>query len=108
MNFQHKTLAEGRWYTFSLAEQLGNVGSEISRAIKARGDAQRYENAITRAFELLYLTIQDKRWFGRLKELTRIREVLCDTVYGEGIYQTSLEDLDRYFYYFAYAARNGI
>ena len=96
MNFQHKTLAEGRWHTFSLAEQLGNIGSEISRAIKARGDAQRYENAITRAFELLYLTIQDKRWFGRLKELTRIREVLCD------------EDLDRYFYYFAYAARNGI
>lgn len=105
MTFQHQSLAEGRWYNLSLAEQLANIGSEVSRAIKAKHDKTRFENAICRALELFYLTINDPRWIGRLKELTRTREVLCDIVYGDNQFGTSLEDLDRYFYYFAYSAR---
>ena len=33
--FQHQSLAEGRWFTLSLAEQLANIGSEVSRAIRS-------------------------------------------------------------------------
>jgi hypothetical protein len=33
MTVQHRELAAGRWATLSLAEQLGNIGSEISQAI---------------------------------------------------------------------------
>lgn len=103
--FQHQSLTEGRWFTFSLAEQLGNVGSEIHRAIRARGDKKRFEGALFRGLELLDLTIRDIRWRRRLKELLRVREVLCDAFFGGIEYGTSLEDLDKYFYYFAYAAR---
>jgi hypothetical protein len=28
---RHRELAAGRWQTLSLAEQLGNVGSEVGR-----------------------------------------------------------------------------
>lgn len=102
---QHESLAAGRWFTLSLAEQLGNVGSEISRAIRARGDEKRYEGCIARAVELLNLTISDPRWGKRLKELTRTRESFWDAVLGGKEYGTTLEALDRYFYYFALAAR---
>lgn len=30
---QHKSLAAGRWFTFSLIEQLAHVGSEIEWTI---------------------------------------------------------------------------
>ena len=103
--FQHQSLAAGKWSTFSLAEQLGNIGSEVSRAIRARGDEKRFEGCILRALELFELTIRDSRWRKRLKELTRAREVFCDAVLGGSEYGSSLEELDRYFYYFALAAR---
>ncbi len=103
--FQHQTLAAGRWSKFSLAEQLGNIGSEVSRAIKAGNDTKRFEGCFIRALELFDLTIQDPRWKGRLKEITRAREVLCDAFLGGAEYGTTLEDLDRYFFYFALSAR---
>ena len=106
MTFQLQSLAAGRWFEFSLAEQMANIGSEVSRAIRARGDEKRFQGAVTRALELFHLTISDPRWRGRLKELTRIRELFCAAVLGSHEYQTTLEDLDRYFYYFAYAARS--
>jgi hypothetical protein len=106
IKFQHQSLAEGRWFEFSLAEQLGNIGSEVSRAIRARADEKRFEGAIIRALELFDLTINDPRWHKRLKELTRARELFCDAAYGGLEYGTSLEDLDRYFTYFALAARS--
>ncbi len=33
MEFQQKSLAEGRWAQMSLSEQMANIGSEISRAL---------------------------------------------------------------------------
>lgn len=91
-------------------EQLGNVGSEISRARHWQGKNTRYfENSIFRALELLDLTLADPRWIKahRLKEIARAREVVCDAYYGGKEYGSTLEDLDKYFYYFAYAARAG-
>lgn len=105
MPFQHQELAAGRWHTLSLAEQLGNIGSEISRARKAQGDERRFSSAIARAFELLDLTISDLRWRKRLKELLRIREAIGDATLGGKEYGTTLEDMDRYFYQFALAVR---
>lgn len=106
MNIQHKELADGRWFTLSFAEQMGNIGSEISRAAAAKEDQKRW-SAITRAFELLDLTLQDDRWRGRRKEITRVREVLGDAVLGGKDYGTTLTDLDHYFFPFAFAARTG-
>ncbi len=105
MGFQHQSLAAGKWQQYSLAEQLGNIGSEVGRTLRANNDPVRRENAALRTLELFDLTIRDPRWKHRLKEITRAREVFCDIVYGKGEYGITLEDLDRYFYYFAYAAR---
>lgn len=106
MAIQHKNLAAGGWQKLSLAEQLGNIGSEISRALNWRGkDEKLYENAINRAFELLDLTIVDSRWRSRLKEIVRVRELLADAMFNGKEYKTSLEDLNRYFFHFALATR---
>jgi len=105
MEFQHKSLAKGKWFELSLMEQLANIGSEISRATKAKNDEKRFNAAVLRALELFDLTISDSRWKKRLKEITRTRELFCDIVYGNCQYETSLEDLDKYFFYFGLAAR---
>jgi acyl-CoA hydrolase len=63
--------------------------------------------AFERALELIDLTLADPRWRGRLKEIARAREVLCDAADGGRDYGATLEDLDRYFLDFAVLARRG-
>ena len=106
MAFAHKNLASGRWYELSLMEQLGNIGSEVSRARNWKDkDEKIFNDAVERALELFDLTLQDPRWHGRLREINRAREVFCDAVFGGKEYRSTLEDLDRYFLNFALAAR---
>ena len=102
---RHAGLAGGRWQQLTLAEQLANVGAEVGR-MRRRAAAQRTA-AFERALELLDLTLADPRWRGRLKEIARAREVLCDAADGGREYGATLEDLDRYFLDFALAARRG-
>lgn len=114
---QHKTLAKKGWGQLSLAEQLGNIGSEISRAIHWNGkDENLFKQAVERALELFDLTLDDPRWIGHSpyrslrrsagrQEIARVREVFCDTVFGDQKYSTTLADLLRYFDQFAYLAR---
>ncbi len=102
----HRGLASGRWQQFSLVEQLANVGSEVGRMRRWKGrDERLMTGAFERALELLDLTLADPRWRGRLREIARARELLCDAATGGGEYGTMLEDLDRYFLAFAVAAR---
>ena len=106
MSYQHKTLATGGWSKLTLSEQMGNVGSEVSRALNWRGkDDKFFTGAVERSLELLDFTIADLRWRSGLRELTRAREFLCDAVLGKAQYHISLEDLDSYFFQFALAAR---
>ena len=62
-------------------------------------------NAFDRALELLDMTIGDDRWRGRLKELTRLRELLIDAFLGGETYGSRLADFSQYFFDFALAAR---
>lgn len=102
----HKELASGRWHTLSLAEQMGNIGSEVGRARRAEGqDDARFRGAVDRALELFGLTLADPRWHGRLREIGRAYEVFCDAVLGGTEYGSTLADLERYFMQFAIAAR---
>jgi hypothetical protein len=106
MTFKHKILAEGRWRDLSLKEQLGNIGSEVSRTLYWKDrDEKLFWGAVLRALELFDLTLDDPRWRGRLREIGRAREVFCDAVYGGQLYKSSLQDLLPYFDQFAYAAR---
>ena len=103
---QHIKLAEGGWQKLTLAEQLGNIGSEVSRAVKWKNrDENLYQNAIKRAFELIDLTLCDPRFRSRLKEVARLREFLADALFGGKAYGSKLEDIDRYLFQFALAAR---
>jgi hypothetical protein len=107
MNYQHQELSAGRWFEFTLLEQMANVGSEVERAILWRGkNNHEYSiKAVERALELLDLSIADVKNRRRLKELTRLREVLVDYFYGDNQYASSDELWRNYFYAFAYAAR---
>jgi hypothetical protein len=106
MSAVHTELAGGRWQTFSLVEQLANVGSEVERAIgwskKNRPDYSM--NAFYRGLELLDLTIADPRHRRRLKELTRLREVLLDYFFGSNEFGSSDLAWHRYFHAFGMAA----
>jgi hypothetical protein len=102
---QHLESARITWAKFSLVEQMANIGSEVSRVLRARGNQARYWGAVSRALDLFYLTVDDPRWRGRLKEILRVRELFASAVLGSDEYKTSLEDLDRYFDYFARMAR---
>jgi len=111
LEYIHQNLVAGWWFELTLAEQLGNVGSEVGRAVKwhNKNNFKNRNYALDRAFELLDLTILDERWRGvKLKELCRVRELLADTFYGDREYHDTPENLEKYFYQFALAARISI
>ena len=108
MNQQHQGLAAGRWRELSLCEQMGNIGSEVSRAISwsERRNVEYSEKAFIRMLELLDLTLADERWRGlRRKEIARVREVICDSFNGGLQFGSSLAAWNNYFLPFAIAAR---
>ncbi len=109
MEVIHKELAKGKWFQLSLCEQLGNIGSEINRALRWKDrDKDNFEDAVNRALELFDLTLKDPRWKKRLKEIARARELFCDAITGGKEYKSSLQDLDRYFFYYALCARRNM
>ena len=106
MTPQHTTLAAGRWRAMTLAEQLGNIGSEVHRARLAQGKNDvRFQAAVDRALELFDLTRDDPRWHGRLFELARARDVFTDAVLGGIEYGSTLEKLEPFFDRFALLAQ---
>ena len=106
MSYQHQSLASGRWYKFSLMEQMANIGSEVERTIRWRqkNNLEYSAKAFDRALELLELTISDRRHQHRLRELTRLRETLLDYFVGDNRFNASDENWKKYFYAFSYAA----
>lgn len=95
-----------KWNQLSLMEQLGNLGSEISRADHwLNKDKAIFDHAVDRALTLFDLILEDPRWNKRHQEIARSREVFCDIIFGENSYKSSLRDLLHYFDQFAYAAR---
>ena len=106
---QHRDLAAGRWWELSLHEQLGHVGSEISRAIRwTDRNPDLARGALHRALELLDLTLADPRQRQsppRLREIARTREVVVDFFAGSNEYGSSGPSLQKYFDAYALAAR---
>jgi len=105
MTTHHKGLVSGRWQALTLAEQMGNIGSEVSRASLKQEKEKEFQSAVERALELFDLTLADPRWKGRCREIARAREVFCDAALGGGTYKNSLSDLVSYFDEFAIMAR---
>lgn len=103
---QHSTLEKGKWFELSLYEQMGNIGTEVGRIVRAKNqnDQQALDNARDRSLELFDLTIADPKRKHQLKEIIRAREILVDCL-DENIYNSDLASIDKYFMNFAMAAR---
>jgi hypothetical protein len=101
---RHRELAE-RWWTMTIAQQLGNIGSEISRATKwSTRNPDLARNALYRALDLFDLTLDDPRHRqspARLREIARAREVDVDLFAGSNEYGSTAASLQRYFDAFA-------
>lgn len=102
----HKDLAGGRWFEFSLMEQLANVGSDVERIIQWRkkGNLEYSRQAFERSLELLSLTVADQKNKWRLKEILLIRELLVDYFMYDNQYASSDEFWQKYFLDIGYAA----
>ncbi|MBN2483998.1 MAG: hypothetical protein JXD21_07360 [Candidatus Omnitrophica bacterium] len=109
MNYQHKNLAQGRWQQIPFLEQMANIGSEVSRALRwqSKENHAYCRQAAERALELIDLTLVDVQTFPRLKEITRMREALVDYFFGTNQYSSTPKSWENYFLPFAYSARKG-
>lgn len=105
MNTFHKNIGK-RWHEYSIFEQMANIGSEVERAIQWKGRNTEYSTlAFLRSMELLSYTIEDKKNRMRLKELTRLSELLGDYFLGDNLYHSSDSLWTKYFMPFTIVAR---
>ncbi len=103
---QHKSLAEGRWAELSFAEQMANVGSEVSRTKNwlKKDNEQQAGKAFERCLELLCLTLKFANRSPIYREICRFKELFC-----EAYFKKDMEELvyfDTYCMQFAIALRN--
>jgi len=107
MPFPNPKLIPKNWSKLTLAAQLANIGSEVSRAMHWFKDKEKanQQKAAERVLDLIDLVIADQRWRKNLLEITRLRETLCDFFFGQNIYQTTSKNLQDYFLPFALMSR---
>lgn len=93
----------------NIALDLGNIGSELSRAQawEARGDNASRNQALIRALEILDKCIVSAAQLGQLKELTRLREIIADLLVLGKIFEVSIAQAKNYCLNFALVARRG-
>ena len=95
------------WSQLSIYDQMGNIGSEVGRAIKAQrnGKPERVEGAIDRALDLFDATtdqlVAEKS--PRLKEVLRARNEFLRLFY-DGTFDDEATSIERYFTLYAIAA----
>lgn len=108
IRIHHKELTAERWRALSFYEQMAHIGSEVFRAMSWRRKNTEFSRlAAERALELLDLTLEISTGSrARLKELTRLREVLADDFFFDNEYGSRDELWSAYFNAFNYAARN--
>lgn len=95
-------LESGRWFKFSIMEQLSNIGTDLDRCMrwKKEGRSEESRVAFERALELLSYTIADPKNKGRLREVCRAKELLVDYFVYDNEYKTNDEFWHNYFMFF--------
>lgn len=95
---------EVKWASLSFYEQMGNIGSEVGRAMNAirNNDEQALQGAYYRGLDLIDATAKNLSTKGRRYELLRARELLSEAVESKTVDQK----LDNYFMTFAVLARS--
>ena len=109
MSSSYYQFDRGRWAKMTINEQMGNIGSEVGRAIIARrnGNKAREDRAIDRAIDLFSATAEalvGTKYSYRLKEVLRAREEFL-RLFFDGTFESDADKIERYFMDYAYAAR---
>jgi hypothetical protein len=96
---------ETAWARMTVFEQMGNIGSEVGRAIaaKKRGKQKWMKSAFYRGVDLFNITASQwaQKRSPRLKELLYAREQFASFIVDDKEDPT----LEKYFFQFALAAR---
>ena len=98
-----------KWAKMNIFEQMGNIGSEVGRAIaaKKRDDTTGRDGAINRAIDLFDATAENlaQQKSPRLKEVLRARDQFLSLFFADNF--ADAEAIENYFMQFALAARSG-
>lgn len=98
-----------KWSELNVFEQMGNIGSEVGRAIARyrSHDQDLWQEAVDRALDLFSATAEDMvaKRSPRLKEILRSRELFC-SLFFDGRFKEDSQFVETYFMQFAIAARN--
>ena len=98
-----------RWAKMSIFDQMGNISSEVGRAINAKeqNNIEKMENAVIRALDLFDATIDCliKTKSIKSKEVLRSRDQFLTIINEQNPSSQELNGLDNYFTQFAIASR---
>ena len=98
-----------KWAKMSLLEQMGNISSEVGRAINAKKqhNIENMDNAIIRALDLFDATTEGLVSVKsvRTKEVLRSKDQFLSVIYKKNTSIKELDSIDRYFTQYALAAR---
>ncbi|MBQ3452601.1 hypothetical protein IJG28_00125 [Candidatus Saccharibacteria bacterium] len=100
LNYIHGLETMREWGNHPITYQMGNIGSEVHRALKwtEKGDTKRANTAIDRALELFDFTIvANLENHGRLREVLIAREEFCDYFFGGNLWQTDPVKMQKYY-----------
>ena len=100
LKFVHSDALRSDWITRPITYQMGNIGSEVSRALKwtKKGNRARADKAIDRALELFDFTIEaNAKNHARLTEILKAREEFCDYFFGGNCQQTDPARVQKYY-----------
>ncbi|MGB3023535.1 MAG: hypothetical protein WBB39_01885 [Candidatus Saccharimonadales bacterium] len=96
---------KAKWQSMDIFNQMGNIGSEVGRALSAkrRGDERSMQAAFYRGLDLMDATVEElvRQRSPRSKEVLRAREVFAQAI----VTDTTDPTLEQYFMQFAMAAR---
>ncbi len=97
-----------RWAKMTILEQMGNIGSEVGRTIKAKasGDQTRFEATLARALDLFSATTEVliAQKSARVREVLIAREQFLNLFFGSAPVGDD-KKLENYFMQYAVAAR---
>ncbi len=98
-----------KWAKMSIFDQMGNISSEVGRAINAKKQNNKEDmaNATIRALDLFDATIDEliKAKSVKSKEVLRSKEQFLSIINTQNASSQELNSLDRYFTQFAIASR---
>ncbi len=88
-----------KWWDMSIGEQIGNIGSEVARAIrrKNKNDKLGASEFCIHAIEMLGYTKQDPKNINRRRELSYAQEEILDYILGDNLYQNDDQSIMKWY-----------